>query len=108
MPNLSKSYVRKFDDIAPPPVDGAAGAATRGFVKEMVTYMVMDDLVVKPMSTISSISLLLNTINVKDVGVLREEVVDFGMEEAMKLLKVSFESKAVLTSVFMSRIKVEK
>ncbi|KAM0010052.1 hypothetical protein Hdeb2414_s0010g00334111 [Helianthus debilis subsp. tardiflorus] len=30
----------------------------RGYVKEVVTYMVMDDLVVKPMSTISSITLI--------------------------------------------------
>ncbi|KAL4575131.1 hypothetical protein LXL04_021972 [Taraxacum kok-saghyz] len=31
---------------------------TEGYVKEVVTYMVMDDLVVKPMSTISSITLV--------------------------------------------------
>ncbi|KAK4719431.1 hypothetical protein R3W88_017769 [Solanum pinnatisectum] len=70
--------------------------------------MVMDDLVVKPMSTISSITLL-NKFNVKDVGVLHEKVVHFGMEEVLKLLKASFESKAVLTSVFMSSsIQAEK
>ncbi|RVX13796.1 hypothetical protein CK203_010334 [Vitis vinifera] len=38
-----------------------------GFVRGVVTYMVMDDLVVKPMSTISSITLL-NKFNVKEVG----------------------------------------
>ena len=51
-----------------------------GLVKGMVTYMVMDDLVVKPMSTISTITLL-NKFKVKDVGALEEKVVDFAMAE---------------------------
>ncbi|XP_077252478.1 uncharacterized protein LOC143891857 [Tasmannia lanceolata] len=51
-----------------------------GFVKSVVTYMVMDDLVVTPMSTISSIALL-NKFNVKDTGVLEEKVVEVGMKE---------------------------
>ncbi|OIT03493.1 hypothetical protein A4A49_00977 [Nicotiana attenuata] len=89
--------------IAPARVKEAV-AATGGFVKEVVTYMVMDDLVIKPMSTISSITLL-NKFNVKDVGVLQEQVVGFGMEEALKLLKASFESKTVLTSVFLSHVR---
>ncbi|KAJ1400191.1 hypothetical protein SESBI_29751 [Sesbania bispinosa] len=38
-----------------------------GFVKEIATFMVMDDLVVEPMSTISSITLL-NKFNVKEIG----------------------------------------
>lgn len=97
---------RKLDYVAPA---GASGAveATGGFVKDVVTYMVADDLVVKPMSTISCIALL-NKFNVSDVGVLEEKVVSFGMEEALELLKVSFESKTVLTNVFMSRVKSKK
>ena len=51
-----------------------------GFVQGVVTYMVMDDLVVKPMSGISSITLL-NKFNVKDLSALEEKVVDFGMDE---------------------------
>ncbi|KAH0749766.1 hypothetical protein KY290_028998 [Solanum tuberosum] len=43
--------------------------------------MVLDDLVVKPMSTISSITLL-NQFSIKDVGVLKEKVVTLGMDEA--------------------------
>ncbi|KAG5602302.1 hypothetical protein H5410_033672, partial [Solanum commersonii] len=86
---------RKLTYVAPPIASGAV-ASTSGFVKDVVTYMVIDDLVIKPMSTISSITLL-NKFNVKDVGVLQEEVVNFGMEEALKLLKASFESKTVLT-----------
>ncbi|KAL3521031.1 hypothetical protein ACH5RR_019180 [Cinchona calisaya] len=71
-----------------------------GFVKEVVTYMVMDDLEVKPMSTISSIALL-NKFNVKALTVLKETDVDLGMNSkelcyAFKLLKASLESKRVL------------
>lgn len=51
-----------------------------GFVKGVVTYMVMDDLVVKPMSTISSITML-NKFNVKEVGALDEKVVSLEMKE---------------------------
>ncbi|XP_049409836.1 uncharacterized protein LOC125873036 [Solanum stenotomum] len=97
---------RRLSYVAPPVASGAV-ASTSGFVKDVVTYMVMDDLVIKPMSTISSITLL-NKFNVKDVGVLQEEVVNFGMEEVIQLIIASFESKTVLTSVFMSLIKVSK
>ncbi|KAK7270083.1 hypothetical protein RIF29_22982 [Crotalaria pallida] len=51
-----------------------------GFVKEVVTYMVMDDLVIQPMSTISSITIL-NKFSVKEVGALQEKVVELGMTE---------------------------
>nr|XP_025621639.1 uncharacterized protein LOC112713106 [Arachis hypogaea] len=71
-----------------------------GFVKEVVTYMVMDDLVIQPMSTISSITLL-NKFNVKEVGALQEKVVELGMNEGLRLLKASLQSKMVLTSVFL-------
>ncbi|KAL4289349.1 hypothetical protein HN51_056492 [Arachis hypogaea] len=74
-----------------------------GFVKEVVTYMVMDDLVIQPMSTISSITLL-NKFNVKEVGALQEKVVQLGMNEGLRLLKASLQSKMVLTSVFLKNI----
>ncbi|KAL8029724.1 hypothetical protein ABFX02_14G243100 [Erythranthe guttata] len=72
-----------------------------GFVKGVVTYMVMDDLVVTPMSTISSITLL-NKFNIKEVGALQEKVVNMGMAEAVKLLKASLETDKVLTNVFLN------
>ncbi|OIT03492.1 PREDICTED: uncharacterized protein LOC109226338 [Nicotiana attenuata] len=96
------TMTRRLTYVAPRGVKEAA-TATGGFVKEMVTYIVMDDLVVKPMSAISSIALL-NKFNVKDVGVLEEKVVNLGMEEALMLLKASFESKTVLKSVYMSTV----
>lgn len=51
-----------------------------GFVKEMVTFMVTDNLEVKPLSTKSSLTLL-NRLNVTDVGALEERDVSFGIEE---------------------------
>ncbi|KAJ0705023.1 hypothetical protein HanPI659440_Chr14g0569001 [Helianthus annuus] len=83
--------------------NGAAKVAGEGggFVKGVVTYMVMDDLVVKPMSTISSITML-NQFNVKEVGVLEEKVVSLEMKEGLMLLKASLQCKNVLTSVFLS------
>ncbi|KAJ0866554.1 hypothetical protein HanRHA438_Chr12g0553141 [Helianthus annuus] len=53
-------------------------------VKGLVTYMVMDDLVVSPMSTISNITLL-NKFNIKDLGDLQEKVVNMGMNEVFRL-----------------------
>ncbi|WMV35530.1 hypothetical protein MTR67_028915 [Solanum verrucosum] len=92
---ISRTYVE-------PPVENVV-ASDKGLVKGVVTYMVLDDLVVKPMSTISSITLL-NQFSIKDVGVLKEKVVTLGMDEALKLLKTSLQSKSVLTSVFMDNI----
>ncbi|KAH1115637.1 hypothetical protein J1N35_009015 [Gossypium stocksii] len=54
-----------------------------GYLKGVVTYMVMDDLMEKPMSTISSLASL-NSFNVK----------------AVKLLKALLLSKTVLTDIF--------
>ncbi|XP_031254257.1 uncharacterized protein LOC116112242 [Pistacia vera] len=78
-----------------------------GFVKGLVTYMVMDNLEVMPLSTISGITLL-NKLNVKDLSALEEKIVDFGVEEGLKLLKASMECKNVLTSVFLPLKVVNK
>ena len=51
-----------------------------GYVKGVVTYVVMDDLVVKPMSTTSNITLL-QKFNVKEISALEERVVHLGMDE---------------------------
>uniref|UniRef100_A0A7N2MEY0 Uncharacterized protein n=1 Tax=Quercus lobata TaxID=97700 RepID=A0A7N2MEY0_QUELO len=61
---------------------------------------------VKPMSTISSITLL-NKFNVKQLGDLEEKVVELGMEEGVKLLKASLQSKNVLTDVFLPKLEQE-
>ncbi|KAL3620100.1 hypothetical protein CASFOL_035012 [Castilleja foliolosa] len=86
--------------VAPPSGGKPLVSNEDGFVKGVMTYMVMDDLVVTPMSTISSITLL-NKFNIKEVGSLEEKVVSFGLNEAVKLLNASLKSKKVLTDVFL-------
>ncbi|PQQ04812.1 uncharacterized protein Pyn_35156 [Prunus yedoensis var. nudiflora] len=78
------------------------GGGGGGYVKDVVTYMIMDNLEVKPMSTISCIAML-NRFNVKEVGTLEERMVLLGMDEGLKLLKASLESNAVLTNVFLGK-----
>jgi hypothetical protein len=67
----------------PPRDTNASSSSEGGYVKGVITYMVMDDLEVKPMSTISSISLL-TKFNVRDLGAVEEKVVDLGMHEVYK------------------------
>ncbi|KMZ70620.1 hypothetical protein ZOSMA_198G00220 [Zostera marina] len=75
-----------------------------GYVKEIITYMVMDDLSVSPMSTIS---ILLKKFQVKDVGVLEERTVSVGMDEGIKILKTFLHSSTVLSNVFLEK-KIDK
>ncbi|KAK8662363.1 hypothetical protein V6N13_091941 [Hibiscus sabdariffa] len=98
-----KELMSKEVPVVAPDV-GRGEVSDGGFVKGVVTYMVMDDLAVKPTSTISSITML-NKFNVKEVGALQEKVVHFGMDEGLKLLKCSLQSKAVLTSVFLGNMR---
>ncbi|KAL2507488.1 hypothetical protein Fot_31135 [Forsythia ovata] len=98
-PKCSRIMSRIFTYVAPPPNED--GLKEGGFVKGVVTYMVMDDLVVKPLSTISSLALL-NQYNVKELAALQEKEVDLGMDEALKLLKASLHSSNVLTTVFLN------
>jgi hypothetical protein len=56
------------------------GHAGKGFVQGVVTYTVMDDLKVAPMSTISGITLL-STFGITDIGMLQEKNVKLGYEE---------------------------
>lgn len=76
-PRCGRMMTTTMAYVAPPLQETADEG---GFVKGVVTYMVMDNLEVKPMSTISSITLL-NKFNVKDVGILQEKVVTLGMDE---------------------------
>ena len=55
-------------------------SAPTGFVQGIVTYTVMDDLKVTPMSTISGITLL-NAFAVRDLGDLQEKTVQLGYNE---------------------------
>ncbi|XP_054788017.1 uncharacterized protein LOC129293915 [Prosopis cineraria] len=99
--NSSVTYVGKKE------MEAKGSVGEDGFVKDVVTYMVMDDLVVQPLSTISCIALL-NKFNIKDVSSLQEMVVEFGIPEGMELLKASLQCSNALTSVFLKNIKFEK
>ncbi|CAM0879556.1 unnamed protein product [Alopecurus aequalis] len=74
-----------------------------GYVEGIVTYMVMDNLKVTPMSTISALTTLLNNTGVRDTCSLREKTVRIGHTEGLEILKASLESKTVLTDVFLGR-----
>ncbi|KAK1355395.1 hypothetical protein POM88_048651 [Heracleum sosnowskyi] len=71
-----------------------------GYVKGLMTYIVMDNLQVMPMSTVSGIALL-NTFQVKDLDALETLEVFIGIEEAEELLKASFVTDRVLTHLFL-------
>lgn len=66
--------------VAPPVTMEKQSTLEGSYVKDIVTYMVMDDLEVKPMSA-TSVLAVLNILNVKDVGSLEEKVVHLGNEE---------------------------
>ncbi|CAK7325623.1 unnamed protein product [Dovyalis caffra] len=76
-----------------------------GYVKDLVTYMVTDDLSVSPMSMVSGVSLL-NKFNIKDFGVLEERAVEFEITQGLELLKASLLSNDALTAVFLINQKV--
>ncbi|KAM0921847.1 hypothetical protein ACQ4PT_006578 [Festuca glaucescens] len=68
--------------FAPPPAGSVAVkaetvVAAKGFVRGVVTYTVMDNLAVSPMSAISSITLL-NTFAVTDLNALQEKTMQIG------------------------------
>ncbi|KAL0003021.1 hypothetical protein SO802_016802 [Lithocarpus litseifolius] len=84
-------YGEIVDTSIPSSVEG-------GYVKGLVTYMVMDDLEVKPLSSIVSIGTMLNKFNVKDIEALEENV-------GLKLLKTSLHSNSSLTDFFLLMLK---
>ncbi len=84
-PSCQKVMNRELNFINPPRATNKGSSSEGGYVKGVVTYMVMDDLVVKPMSTISSITLI-NKFNVKDIGALEEKVVDLGIDEVCQTI----------------------
>ncbi|GAB2222783.1 hypothetical protein Droror1_Dr00016910 [Drosera rotundifolia] len=95
---------REMTYVSPPGETEVVAPINTGYVQGLVMYRIMDDLVVKPMSTISSITLL-NKFNVKDVTTLDEKIVHLylGLDEGLALLKASLETKNVLTNVFLEK-----
>ena len=101
-PNCQRSMSDNVNFIDPPRATNVGSSSSEeGYVKGVVTYMVMDDLVVKPMSTISCVTLL-NRFNVKDVGVLEEKVVDLGIDEVCQSIILWFLCMSpLITTVFI-------
>ncbi|GMI87081.1 hypothetical protein like AT5G01150 [Hibiscus trionum] len=103
-PTCSRAMNSRVTLVNPPNKASTSSSSANegGYVKGVVTYTIMDDLTVTPMSTISSLAML-SKLNVKQVDALEEKVVNVGMKEGLKLLKASLQSTAVLTDVFLSQ-----
>ncbi|XP_031096477.1 uncharacterized protein LOC116000527 [Ipomoea triloba] len=106
-PKCVKASIKCLMKYVAPVKTATTGGSTRdgsgscsGFVKGVVTYMVMDDLKVMPHSTISTINVL-NQYDIKDFGSLEVKVVPLGVDEGLKVLKASLQTKSVLTTVFL-------
>lgn len=109
-PGCNDVMSKKLSWVVGPDADAASSAEVpggEGGYVTGVTYMVTDELVVKPMSPISSITLL-KRFNVQEIEDLQEKVVDFGLDEAIKLLNASLHSKTVLTDIFSERKSVKR
>ena len=91
---------KKLSWIAGPAVGATSTAKVpggEGGYVSGVTFMVMDDLVVKPMSPISGITLL-KRFNVHEIEDLEEKVVDFGLDEVRPAeLATSYSYDSVLS-----------
>ncbi|CAO2185717.1 unnamed protein product [Urochloa humidicola] len=79
--------------------EGSSGGVV-GYVRDMVTYTVMDDLTVAPMSTICAVTALAG-LGVTDITGLQAKTVEIGYKEGLALLKASLQSETVLTDVFL-------
>ncbi|KAF3433770.1 hypothetical protein FNV43_RR24873 [Rhamnella rubrinervis] len=83
---------------------GSSSSGGEGYVKGVVTYIVMDDLQVEPLSLISILALLTKYTS---ASALEEKLVSVGVDEGLKLLKASLETKTVLTDVFLKKTEVK-
>ncbi|XP_062157288.1 uncharacterized protein LOC133864876 [Alnus glutinosa] len=95
-----KDRIATFTDPQGQGATMAFSTSEEGYVKGTAIYMVMDDLEVKALCT-SSLVTLLTQFNIKDIGDIEEKVVDLGMDEGVKLLQASLQSKTVMTDVFL-------
>ncbi|RWR83870.1 hypothetical protein CKAN_01264500 [Cinnamomum micranthum f. kanehirae] len=81
-----------------PKFPGAVTELGGAFVAGQAMFMVTDELAVKPLSTVSGISLL-SKFNIP-ISDIEEQIVCIGEKEAMSLLKASLVSNSVLSDVF--------
>ncbi|TVU21859.1 hypothetical protein EJB05_31529, partial [Eragrostis curvula] len=76
----------------------------RGLVQGVSTYTVMDDLIVTPASSVSSVALL-KKLGFKDLDKVEERTVNIGRNEALGILKAALHSKTVLTDALLANKK---
>uniref|UniRef100_A0A8I6X3L4 CASP-like protein n=2 Tax=Hordeum vulgare subsp. vulgare TaxID=112509 RepID=A0A8I6X3L4_HORVV len=114
--NGTPSYPQQYTSVATPrlaPTSKATDVArgfshrrstidTGGYVQSLVTYTIMDDLTITPMSNISALALITKLNREKKDLVLEEKSVKIGEKEALDILKASVNSSTVLTDVFLS------
>ncbi|XP_062157121.1 uncharacterized protein LOC133864730 [Alnus glutinosa] len=91
--------------LEPTSAIGESSTSEEYYVKRTATYMVMDDMEVKPLSS-TTLAPLLTKFN--DTNDIEEKVVDVGMDEGVKLLQASLQSKTVLTDVFLPAEMITK
>ncbi|KOM38005.1 hypothetical protein LR48_Vigan03g138700 [Vigna angularis] len=89
------SYFGKSYNIVDPKSSTGESSSILGFVKGPIMYMVTDDLVVTPMSSISAVSYI-NTLKVPLFD-LEERVISIGVKEGLGILKASLTSTFALT-----------
>lgn len=77
-PNCRQPMGTEMNFLEKPKVDSGKS----GYVKGPITYLVMDDLSMMPMSTISAIALL-KKFELKDLSMLCEMTVEFGTKEVV-------------------------
>ena len=84
-PLMQQLGYRKSQSSSSSSYNSNVGKEVDGYVKGSVTYMISDDLAVKPVSSISSISLI-NSLGVKDIATLEEKIVDIDMQKVFLIL----------------------
>ncbi|XP_051220364.1 uncharacterized protein [Lolium perenne] len=104
---LDGSYMCRDDAkaaLVTPPAGGKLHQLVPGpgFVQGVLTYTVMDDLKVAPMSSISAVTLL-NSFGITNIASLQEKTVELGHVERLGILRASLRSKKVLTDVFLGK-----
>jgi hypothetical protein len=81
-PSCKLKMDRNVRFVDSPSEIGASSTSQEGYVKGLITYMVMDDLEVKPLSSTTLVSLLNKfNVNANETGAIEEKVVDLGMDE---------------------------
>ncbi|GJN37442.1 hypothetical protein PR202_gb26398 [Eleusine coracana subsp. coracana] len=99
--------------VEPEPKSGGAKAApapavkeegrssSSGYVRDMMTYTVMDGLSVVPIFTICAVTTIV-ALGVTDISGLQAMTVEIGHKEGLALLKASMQSQTVLSQTSSS------